>query len=70
MPVEKFRTLDEARSAQQVEPLSPARLRQLRFVYEFWSRIRRPRGSVPRGVTRYRSIEEANAALEQPPKQR
>lgn len=61
MPVKKFRSLEEASAAMRCEPRSKEHLRRLRFSYEFWSRVR-PR-TFPRGVTRYRSMEEADADL-------
>ena len=58
MPVEKFRSTDDARRAQRSSPGSPENLRRLAFVLEFWSRVH-PR--VPRpGVFKYRSMAEAN----------
>jgi hypothetical protein len=60
MPIQKFRSLDEASAARRCEPRSAEHLRRLRFTYAFWSRLR-PR-IVVQGVHRYRSIEEANAA--------
>lgn len=61
MPVQKFRSLSEASAALQCKPGSAENLRRLRFAYEFWSRMR-PKHP-PRGVSRYRSVEEADAAL-------
>lgn len=61
MAVTKFRTPDEASSAQRSAPGSDANVRRMRAILEFWSHAR-PR-KVPRGVFKYRSIEEANAAL-------
>ena len=58
MPLEKFRSFDEARRAQRSTPGSPENLRRLSFVMEFWSRVH-PR-TVRAGVFRYRSIDEAN----------
>jgi len=60
MPVQKFRSLDEARKALWSEGGSPENLRRLRFSYEFWSRVH-PR-QFPRGVWKYRSLQEANRA--------
>jgi hypothetical protein len=58
MPVQRFRNLDEARRAlwsnQDAATLS-ARIRRL---WQFTGRLARP--TVPRGVRRFRTIEEAN----------
>lgn len=59
MPVQKFRSLEEASAAMRCEPRSEEHLRRLRFSYEFWSRVRPV--TFPRGVRRYRSIEDADA---------
>ena len=57
MPVQKFRTPDDARRAQRSVPGSEENLRRLAFVLAFWSRIR-PR-TVPHGVFKFRSPAEA-----------
>jgi hypothetical protein len=57
MPVQKFRTSDDARSAQRSVPGSETNVRRMKFVLEFWSRAR-PK-QVPHGVFKYRSPEEA-----------
>lgn len=59
MPVQKFRTPDEARNQPSV-PGSDENLRRLAFVLEFWSKVR-PR-KVPHGVFKFRSPAEAEAA--------
>lgn len=61
MPVEKFRSLDEARRAQRSEPGSDLNVRRMAFVLEFWSRVHPKR--VQHGVFKYRSPEEGDAAL-------
>ena len=63
MPIQKFRSFDEARRAQRSIPGSETNLRRLRFVLEFWSRVR-PKTHA-RGVTKFRSSEDADAALSQ-----
>lgn len=59
MPIQKFKSLEEARRAQRSIPGSETNLRRLRFVLEFWSRVR-PKAHT-RGVTKFRSMEEADA---------
>jgi hypothetical protein len=60
MPVEKFRTADDARRAQRSEPGSETNVRRMTFVLEFWSRMRPKR--VSHGVFKYRSPKEAQDA--------
>jgi hypothetical protein len=60
MPVQKFRTFDDARRSQRSEPGSAENLRRLAFVLDFWSRARKRK--VPHGVFKFRSPEEADAA--------
>ena len=60
MPVQKFRTPDEARKAQRSVPGSEENVRRLRTILEFWSKAR-PR-LIPRGVHKYRSVQEAQDA--------
>lgn len=57
MPVQKFRSPEEARRAQRSEPGSETNIRRMTFVLEFWSRLR-PRTVRP-GVFKYRSPQEA-----------
>ena len=60
MPIQKFRTSDDARKTQRSVPGSRENVRRMTFVLEFWSRVR-PK-SVPRGVFKYRSPQEAQEA--------
>lgn len=60
MPIQKFRSLDEARAAQRSRPGSEENLRRLRAVLLFWSRAR-PK-TFQRGVFKYRSVQEAQDA--------
>lgn len=60
MPVQKFRTPEDARHAQRSVPGSETNVRRMSFVLEFWSRARPKR--VPHGVFKYRSQEEADDA--------
>jgi hypothetical protein len=58
MPVQRFRDLDEARRALwggEDDAMLSARIRRL---WHFTGRLARP--TVPRGVRRFRTIEEAN----------
>lgn len=62
MPVQKFRTLDEAREALWGEPGSAEHLRRVAWLWAFGRKLQPRR--YPPGVHRYRSIEEAAAARE------
>ena len=57
MPVQKFRSPDEARRLPVSTAGSEENVRRLRSVLDFWSRPR-PK-IVPRGVFKYRPIEDA-----------
>jgi len=60
MPVHKFRTLDEMRRAQWLAPDDPRLPRVIRFNWQLaWEMA--GRFMPPRGVFKFRSIEEANA---------
>lgn len=63
MPLERFRDFDEARRAQWVAKGDPALGRRIRSLWAFARRL--APGSGPRGVRRYRTIEEANRDREQ-----
>lgn len=60
MPVQKFRTFEEARRTQRSVPGSETNIRRLSFVLEFWSRVRPKK--VQSGVFKYRSLQEAQDA--------
>ncbi len=62
MPVQKFRSLDEARDALWGDPRDPTYLRRVAWLWRFAEEVAPRR--FPRGVHRYRSIEEANRARE------
>jgi hypothetical protein len=67
MPVQKFRSVEEMpRPERVVAPDLADRIRAL------WRRARllSPPAPMKRGVTRFRSIEEANAAREQATRER
>lgn len=59
MPVQKFRTLEEAERALRTTSDDPRLLDQARGLMDFVSRAVDIR--IPRGVRKYRSIEEAQA---------
>ena len=63
MPVQKFRSLDEARLALEREPLGPGHLARVAWVWRFAHQISPRR--YPPGVHRYRTIEEASQAWEE-----
>lgn len=60
MPVQKFRSPDEARRALRSEPGSETNVRRMIFVLDFWSRLR-PK-TAPRGVFKFRSLQDAQQA--------
>lgn len=63
MPVTKFRSLDEMRRAQRVAADDPRLPGIIRTVWE-WAWEMAGRFTPPRGVFKFRSIEEANAHRE------
>jgi hypothetical protein len=60
MPITKLRLNEEHRNVSRAAPGSPANVARMRFVLEFWSRVRARH--VVHGVSKYRSIEEAQDA--------
>lgn len=58
MPVQKFRSFEEAREALWGDPGDPAYLRRVAWLWAFSDRLYPRR--FPRGVYRFASIEEAN----------
>ena len=62
MPVQRFRSLDDARRALWVAPGDPALFARIRSVWRFSSRLLDRR--IPRGLRRFRRIEDANAERE------
>jgi len=60
MPVQKFRTHEEARRALWIPPGDPRIPRRLRYWLGVWT-VLYPLAR-PRGVSKFRSIEEANAS--------
>jgi hypothetical protein len=62
MPIQRFRSLDEARRALWVAPDDPALVTRIRQVWRFSARLLDRR--IPRGLRRFASIEAANAERE------
>lgn len=60
MPVTRFTSLDDARRALLARPVDEHLAARIRSLWSFASRLA-PVGT-PRGVARFASIEEANAA--------
>jgi hypothetical protein len=58
MPVQRFRDLDEARRALWDDADAATLSARIRQLWQFTGRLTRP--TVPRGVRRFRTIEEAN----------
>jgi len=62
MPVQRFRSLDEASRALWVAPDDPTLIPRIRHVWHFSARLLDRR--IPRGLRRFASIEAANAERE------
>lgn len=62
MPIQKFRSLEEAERALWESPMQPDLLARIAALWRFSSQLV-PR-DIPRGVRKFRSIEEANAERE------
>ncbi|MBM3464000.1 MAG: hypothetical protein FJX76_18045 [Armatimonadetes bacterium] len=60
MPVRKFRDLDEMRRTQWMDPHDPLLPRRIAALWAFSEKIM-GEVPVPRGVYKFRSIEELNA---------
>lgn len=58
MPIQKFRNFDEARRALWVQTGHPGLVARIKRLWAFSTRLA-PR-QIPRGVRKFRSIEEAN----------
>lgn len=58
MPIQKFRSHDEARRALWTDSSDPALPMRMRRLWAFMDRLCRHRP--PRGVQKFKSIEEAN----------
>lgn len=62
MPVEKFRDPEEARRALWLPVGDPALAQRCRALWHGWGLLVAP--VIPRGVQKFRSLEEANAERE------
>jgi hypothetical protein len=58
MPVRRFRTFDEARRDLWLEPGDPKLLARIRSLWKFSARL--APCTMPRGIHKFRTIEEAN----------
>lgn len=63
MPIQKFKDLDEARRALQETPRQPDLFARIEALWTFSMRLV-PR-QIPRGVRKFRSLEEANQERDQ-----
>ena len=61
MPVQKFRDSDEARRALAISSDDPRLTERIRALWSF-SSLLAPPPPIHRGIHKYRTIEEANAA--------
>ena len=62
MPLQRFQSLDDARRALWIDPYDPMLSARIRSVWRFSARLVERR--IPRGVRRFRRIEDANAERE------
>ena len=62
MPLQRFQSLDDARRALGIDPHDPMLSARIRSVWRFSARLVERR--IPRGVRRFRRIEDANAERE------
>ena len=58
MPLQRFRDFDEARRALWCERDDPSLFSRIRSLWAFARRL--APGSAPRGIRRFRTLEEAN----------
>ena len=63
MPIRKYRTLEEMNLERRWLPTGDSSIPQkIRYLWRFSELLLRPVGTcIPRGVRKYKSIEEANA---------
>jgi len=61
MPVQKFHDFEEARQALHCDPHDPRLPDRIQALWSFSRSLTSP-DPFPRGIHRYRTIEEANAA--------
>jgi hypothetical protein len=62
MTLQRFRDFEEARRALWIEPGDPRLAARIRSLWAFASRL--TPGAAPRGLRRFRSIEDANLERE------
>ncbi len=62
MPLQRFRDFDEARRALWVERGDPRLVPRIRSLWAFAARL--APGAAPRGMRRFRTIEDANRERE------
>ncbi len=58
MPVQRFRSFADARRALWLPPGDPKLLARIRTLWDFSARL--APGAAPRGVRKFRTLEEAN----------
>lgn len=63
MTIQRFRDFEEARQALWIPPGDPRLVERIRSCWEFASRL--APGAAPRGLRRFRTIEEANLDREE-----
>ena len=62
MPLQRFRDFDEARRALWVQPGDPALVSRIRKLWAFAARL--APGAPPRGLRRFRTLEDARRERE------
>ncbi len=62
MPIHRFRDLDEARRALWADASDPSLAARIHRLWQFSRRLASPR--IPRGLRRFRTIEDANEERE------
>ncbi len=72
MPIRKYRSIEEMNREPRWLPTGdPSIVQKIRYLWRFSERLLHPVGTcLPRGVRKYRSIEEANADRERWEKER
>lgn len=63
MPIQRYRDFEDARRALWIDSADPSLPERIRRLWRFSARLVPP--SAPRGVQRFRTIEDANAEREQ-----
>jgi len=72
MPVRKYRSLEDMNRENRWLPTGDSSiLQKIRYLWRFSELLLRPVGTcIPRGIRKYRSIEEANADRDRRDKER